>query len=500
MADRDLDAAIAATRFGLGARPGEIAETARDPRGFLKAQIRQDGADQPQAGAPTARQRIAEFRDYQKDRQVERRAKAPDAKGGDTKGGDARPGDPAAPAEIPEARDPVKMAQRMLREETGVDFAARAQLGATTPAAFRERWTLFWANHFTVSANKLETATVVGPFEQEAIRPHVFGRFGDLLAAVETHPAMLLYLDQVQSVGPNSMAAQRQGRGGAGGVGGGLLRAAGQGRKLGLNENLAREILELHTVGVNGGYPQPDVTEFARAMTGLSIGGLREPGDLAGVTIFRDAAHEPGERTVMGMRYGSGGKTQAGAILADLAARPQTARFICGKLARHFVADDPPPGLTERLTKVWMNTGGDLAQVADALVSAPQAWDPTPRKFKTPYEFLISSWRAAGGAPRDIGALAPTLNSLGQKPFGAPSPKGWPEETEALAAPDALVKRMVWAQKFSAAAVGGRDPKTLAADALGARLRPATATAIARSESRGEGLALLLMSPEFQRR
>ena len=495
MADRDLDAAIAATRFGLGARPGEIGETAHDPRGFLKAQIRRDGADQPQAGAPTARQRIAEFRDYQKDRQAERREKA-----NDTKGGDAKGGDPAAPAQVPEARDPVKMAQRMLREETGVDFAARAQLGANTPAAFRERWTLFWANHFTVSANKLQTATVVGPFEQEAIRPHVFGRFGDLLGAVETHPAMLLYLDQAQSVGPNSTAARNQGRSGGRGVGGGRLNAGGQGRKLGLNENLAREILELHTVGVNGGYTQADVTEFARAMTGLSIGGLREPGDVTGMTIFRNAAHEPGERTVMGVRYRSGGKDQTGAILTDLAAKPQTARFICGKIVRHFIADDPPPTLTERLTKVWMATGGDLAQVADALISAPEAWDPTPRKFKTPYEFLVSSWRAAGGAPRDIGVLAPTLNSLGQKPFGAPSPKGWPEETEAWAAPDALVKRMVWAQKFSVVAVAGRDPKVLAADALGARLRPATATAIARSESRGEGLALLLMSPEFQRR
>ena len=493
MADRDLDAAIAATRFGLGARPGEIAEAKADPRGFLKAQIRREGADQPQTGGETARQRISEFRDYQKDKQSERRAKADDGKGGDGKGGDVAPGQ--------EARDPVKMAQRMLRQETGGDFAARAQLAATTPAAFRERWTLFWANHFTVSANKLQTATVVGPFEQEAIRPHVFGRFGDLLGAVETHPAMLLYLDQVQSIGPNSQAAGYFKRGPARGFG--RLdpdKAAAQGRKAGLNENLAREILELHTVGVNGGYTQADVTEFARAMTGLSIGGFREPDDVMGRTIFRDAAHEPGERTVMGVRYRSGGKEQTGAVLTDLAAKPQTARFICGKLARHFVADDPPPPLIDHLTQVWMGSGGDLAQVAEALITSPEAWDPTPRKFKTPYEFLVSSWRVAGGAPRDIGVLAPTLTGLGQKPFGAPSPKGWPEETEAWAAPDALVKRMVWAQKFSAVAVAGRDPKTLAADALGARLRPATATAVARSESRGEGLALLLMSPEFQRR
>jgi uncharacterized protein (DUF1800 family) len=473
VADRDLDAAIAVTRFGLGARPGEIQEAKRDPRGFLKAQIRAEGADQPQADAPNAHQRISEFRDYQKERQTERRER---------KDGDAQP-------EADEKRDPVKMAQRMLREETGGDFIARAQLGASTPAGFRERWTLFWANHFTVSAVKLQTATVVGPFEQEAIRPHVFGRFGDLLGAAETHPAMLLYLDQAQSIGPDSMAAQRMGRG-----------LGPQKHKAGLNENLAREILELHTVGVNGGYAQADVTEFARAMTGLSIGGLREDPAMTGTTVFREAAHEPGVRTVMGVRYPQAGKGQFAAILTDLAAKPQTARFVCGKIARHFVADDPPPALTERLAQVWMGTGGDLSQVANALIAAPEAWDPAPRKFKTPYDFLISSWRAAGGTPRDIGAIAPTLTGLGQKPFAAPSPKGWPEETEAWAAPDAIVKRMVWAQRFAARAVGDRDPKALAADALGARLAPGSATAFARSECRAEGLALLLMSPEFLRR
>jgi uncharacterized protein (DUF1800 family) len=478
MADRDLDAAIAVTRFGLGAKPGELDEVRRDPRGWLKSQIRREGADQPSTSGATSQQRIAEFREYQQDKKAERRDGVDDAKASD-------------------ARDPVKMAQRMLRDETGADFAARAQLAATTDAGFRERWTLFWANHFTVSATKLATATVVGPFEQEAIRPHVFGPFAGLLGAAETHPAMLLYLDQAQSIGPNSQAAQYLKRPNARGVGQG---AGGQGRQLGLNENLAREILELHTVGVNGGYAQADVTEFARAMTGLSIGGFKESQDLVGAPIFRAAAHEPGQRVVMGVRYPAGGKDQAGAILADLAANPQTARFVCGKIARHFVSDTPPPALVDRLVQTWTATGGDLARVADTLIASPEAWDPTQAKFKTPYEFLISSWRAAGGSPRGVGVLAPALNAMGQKVYSPPSPKGWPEETEAWAAPDAIVKRMTWAQGFSAAAVGARDPKTLAADALGARLRPLTATMIARAESRPEGFALLLMSPEFQRR
>lgn len=476
MADRDLEAAIAVTRLGMGARPGEIARIRSDPRGWLKAQIRTEGADQPQENPQTAAQRIAELRDYQQDKRTAKAA-----------------------VEVPEARDPLKQVRRMIREETGGDFLARAQLGANTPAGFRERWTLFWANHFTVSAIKLATATVVGPFEQEAIRPHVFGRFTSLLGAATTHPAMLLYLDQAQSIGPGSIAAQYLKRGkNQRGVGKQSLPE--KLRHVGLNENLAREILELHTVGVNGGYSQADVTEFARAMTGLSIGGFREPAEFVGTTVFRGNTHEPGERLVMGVRYPSGGKEQAAAILADLAEKPTTARFICTKIARHFVADDPPPALVERLTQTWIRSRGDLAVVATALIDAPEAWEPTPAKFKTPYEFLISSWRAAGGSPRDIAVLAPTLNAMGQKPFAPPSPKGWPEDTGTWAAPDAIVKRMSWAQAFASAAIADRDPSLIARDALGQRLRPATATMIARAESRSEGLALLLMSPEFQRR
>lgn len=472
-ADRGLQAAIAVTRFGLGARPGEIAEAARDPQGWLKAQIRREGADQPAANGETSQQRFAELRAYQENRRALKPAAA---------------ADPQAAAD---ARDPVKMAQKMLREDTATDFLARARLGATTDAGFRERWALFWANHFTVSAVKLTTATLVGPFEAEAIRPHVFGSFADLLGAAETHPGMLLYLDQAQSVGPNSQIAQRANRRSD-------LQAVAL-RRPGLNENLAREILELHTVGVDGGYGQADVTEFARALTGVSVGGLRQ-GDEAGAPIFRAVAHEPGERMVMGVRYRAGGQEQAQAVLADLAAKPQTARFVCHKIARHFVADDPPPALTARLEKAWMGSGGDLAKVAAALVTAPEAWSPQPAKSKTPYEFVVSAYRAADAEPQDIGRLAPVLTGLGQKPFSAPSPKGWPEEADAWAAPDAIVKRMQYAQGFAAVATRDRDPKALAADALGARLTPATALAVARAESRPEGFALLLMSPEFLRR
>jgi len=471
--DTDLQAAIAVTRFGLGARPGELAEVAKDPKGWLRAQIRPAGADQPQADPATAAQRIADFRVYQQDRRAMRRGMAGDD-GGDT----------------PPDRDPVRIAARMLREGAAVDFLARAQLAATTPAGFRERWALFWANHFTVSGVKLVTASVVGPFEQEAIRPRVFGRFEDLLISSTMHPGMLLYLDQAQSVGPGSPAAGylRRRPNAVPGVGGGL------------NENLAREILELHTVGVDGGYSQADVTEFARALTGWSVGGLREAEARRGRFVFRVAAHEPGSRSVMGKTYAPDEAMQAGAILKDLAAHPATARHLSRKIARHFTADEPSPALVARLEKAWLGSGGDLAVVARALIEAPEAWDPTPAKFKTPYEFLISSWRAIGGQPGAIEHLAPPLNALGQRAFSPPSPKGWDDVALTWAAPDAIIKRMTWAEGFSAVVAADLDPNAVAAGALGARLSPAVRKAVARAESREEALSVLLMSPEFQRR
>jgi uncharacterized protein (DUF1800 family) len=269
------------------------------------------------------------------------------------------------------------------------------------------------------------------------------------------------------------------------------------GKRAGLNENLAREIMELHTVGVEAGYTQADVTEFARAMTGWSIGGLQEPD--AGRFKFRPAAHEQGVRTIMGKTYAQPGIEQAHAVLKDLAASPHTAHHLSLKLARHFVADDPPPALVARLARTFQGTRGDLAEVAKALVLAPEAWSPGAEKFKTPYEFLVSAWRAAGVTPGMLPQLA-ILNALGQKPFSAPSPKGWPEDAETWCEPDAVIKRMAWAQNLAAQSLNGRDPVQMAHDALGARLTPLVATAIQRAETREEGLAILLMSPEFQRR
>ncbi len=457
---RELEGAIAVTRFGMGAKAGEIARASGDPRAYLIAQIDPRGAEQPQADPETSAQRFVEYRDYQLQKRDAKLA-----------------GDAKTPA--------VVDARLKLRDYAAEDFLARARLAATTDAGFKERWALFWANHFTVSAVKGSTVALVGPFEQEAIRPHVFGRFEDMLVASASHPAMLLYLDQAQSIGPDSVVGQR---------------AAMIGRKAGLNENLAREIMELHTVGVEAGYSQADVTEFARAMTGWSIAGQRnDPGD-QGRFLFREQAHQPGARTVMGRRYAEGGVEQARAVMSDLAANPHTAHHVALKLARHFVADQPLPALVGRLQASFQNSGGDLDRVARTLITSPEAWSPTPAKFKTPYEFMVSSWRAAGITPADLATVAPALNAMGQKVFSPPSPKGWPEEAQIWCAPDAVVKRMGWSEAFAQKVSNDRDPIVLAQNALGDRLTPLSAKAIARAETRPEGLSILLMSPEFQRR
>ena len=205
-------------------------------------------------------------------------------------------------------------------------------------------------------------------------------------------------------------------------------------------------------------------------MTGWSIGGFRNAAGDQGRFLFRAEAHEPGVRTVMGRRYAEEGVDQARAVMKDLAASPHTARHVSLKLARHFVSDDPPPALVARLQASFLSSGGDLAHLARTLVTSPEAWAPTPAKFKTPYEFMVSSWRAAGIIPSDLTTIAPTLNAMGQKPFSAPSPKGWPEEAQVWCAPDAVIKRMGWSEAFAQAATNDRDPMILAQNALGDRL------------------------------
>jgi uncharacterized protein (DUF1800 family) len=312
---------------------------------------------------------------------------------------------------------------------------------------------------------------------------------------------MQVFLDQTRSVGPDSMAA---------------LRAAQRNpeRKRGLNENLAHEIMELHTLGVRSGYSQDDVTEFARALTGWSLaanpgnaGNLASPNRRGieqnaapGSFVFRAALHEPGSRTIMGRSYDEPGEAQALTILHDLARAPATAQHIGVKLARHFVADNPPPGVSERLANAFERSGGDLPTVYRALLDTPQAWSPTAVKFKTPWEWTISSMRGLGW--QDLGNLqsAPILTQLGQPVWRPGSPAGYDDIAASWAAPDALVRRVEMAQRF-AARVGDRlDARSLGQTLLAGSLGEPTATAVARAESASTAIALLLVSPDFQRR
>ncbi|TXM60956.1 DUF1800 domain-containing protein, partial [Methylobacterium sp. WL120] len=356
------DAVLALNRFGVGARPGEVARIAADPRGWLRAQLSQPAAalidDPALPSSDAAARQLAQARRAKRDPAAEPAA---------------QPVDPGQPVDKAKAADPGQVRRTIGRAE----FAARLAHGVATEAGFVERLALFFANHFAVSADKGLVRVLAGAFEREAIRPHVLGRFADMLRAVQRHPAMLVYLDNQRSVGPGSVAGARRG--------------------LGLNENLARETLELHTLGVDGGYGQADVTALAAVLTGRGWVPPRADRPDAGRFLFSPNRHEPGPATILGRTYEPGGLEQGDAVLDALARHPATARHLARKLATHFIADDPPDGAVARLATAYREGDGDLAVVAAALVATPEAWDPAPRKFKTPYEFVLSAARLVPG-------------------------------------------------------------------------------------------------------
>jgi len=374
---------------------------------------------------------------------------------------------------------------RQAREAYVAAVGARVGSALQTPAPFVERLVHFWSNHFAVSVDKLAVVGLAGGFEADAIRPHVLGRFEDLLLAVVCHPAMLLYLDQAQSIGPRSPA--------------GLRAESRQQRGRGLNENLAREILELHTLGVRSGYTQDDVTEFARALTGWTL--PADGGDLVATTFrFVPALHEPGARTVLGRSYADGGEQQARTILHDLVAAPATAQHIARKLARHFVADDPPASLVQRLADTFSRTGGDLPSVYRELVAAPEAWQPASAKFKSPWDWSVSSLRALGRQSIPPPQAANLMNQLAQPVWRPGSPAGYDDVAPTWAAPDALLRRVEVAQRIAAQAGAAVDARALAPRVLAGAPSEETTAAIARADNGSVALALLLVSPEFLRR
>ena len=450
--------AIALNRFGLGARPDEPAP--EDPQPWLLAQL-----ERYQALPPP----------------WQRAARTPALV-------EAWLGQQRAVRQAPEGqRSGIREAYlRDGREAYVTAVGARTRSALQSPTPFVERLVHFWSNHFAVSVDKLLIVGLAGGFEADAIRPHLMGRFEDLLLAAVRHPAMLLYLDQAQSVGPRSPAGLRAGE--------------RQQRPRGLNENLAREILELHTLGVRSGYTQADVTEFARALTGWTLPSDELPPEAPAASFrFVPALHEPGARSVLGRSYGDGGEQQVREIIRDLVAAPATARNIARKLARHFVADDPPAELVQRLADTFARTGGDLPSLYRDLIASPQAWVPADAKFKSPWEWAISSLRALGRQDLPAAQVVSLMNQLGQPVWRPGSPAGYDDLAATWAAPDALLRRVEVAQRLAIPTGNTADARWLAPRVLPG-VSDDTSAAIARAESATTALALLLVCPEFLRR
>jgi len=474
---RDSQAALVAlNRFGFGARggaSGDLVNAASDPRGFVKSELsRPSGVLLEVPGLQSTPALARAAFEYQEQVKLAREAaakagappsdsappqaaqpagdmqrrnlslstvatdiagKSPEMKAAETSGANAgmtaadamQPNAAMAPnaAMQPNAAKPPQQPLNIIQKTFRAEALARLQRTVLADCGFSERLVAFWSNHFCISANKGELARMwAGSFEREAIRPHVLGRFADMLKAVEQHPAMLFFLDNQQSLGPDSRA--------------------GQNRKRGLNENLAREIMELHTLGVGGGYTQEDVTSLARIITGWTFAGRQGQLGAPGSFVFNANAHQPGPQALLGKTYEAGGISQGEAALADIARHPSTAKFIATKFARHFVADDPPPALVARLQDTFTKTDGDLKALTLALVDSDEAWAAPLTKMRRPYAFLVAAGRLQARVPDDPGPYLNGLNVLGQPLWSPAGPNGFPDTNAAWAAPEGMKLRL----------------------------------------------------------
>ncbi len=478
--DSARDAALALHRFGLGPRPGSIAAIASDPRGALLAELERPGIGRindprlltsAQAARAAFEARAARRAQQIVAQRAQKEAERLKAEARNMSDGEAQNAEPAKPAAPPQAdQGPTIERQTFLQEiRAKLDAARDADIG------FAERLVWFWSNHFCVSAEKVPN--MVGGYEREAIRPHVLGRYADMLLAVEGHPAMLVYLDNFISIGPNSVA--------------------GINRTRGLNENLAREILELHTLGVRTGYSQDDVIGFAKVLTGWTIISANDNPEHGAEFIFNRRLHEPGPQRVIDRTYADTGVEQGRAVLMDLARHRATATHVATKLARHFVADEPPPALVERLGEIFRDTDGDLKEIAKGLIAAPEAWTPTQAKLKRPSEWAVAMLRASGlrGDPE---RFARGQAFLGEPMWRPPSPKGFADDEGAWI--DTMGQRLDIANNLAERVAERVDPNGVVETALGPLASAETRQAVARAESRQQGLTLAFMSPEFQRR
>ena len=436
---------IAAHRFGLGAGVEEMQSIKRQPKIWLLNQLKYQQADPITAKLQSSDALTKKIGGLKQASQNERRTT-------------------------------LKKGYELYKKEMEARF--RQTVSSQTPLL--ERLVLFWSNHFTVSAKgKPHLAWLVGAYEREAIRPHILGKFSDMLIAVTQHPAMLVYLDNIMSFGPNSLVGRK--------------------RKRGLNENLAREILELHTLGVNGGYTQEDVIGLAKIITGWTVKPARQGG---GGYQFIQYVHEPGTHKLLGKSYSQKGESQGIAALNNLARHPSTARFIATKMAQHFISDTPPERCIKKLEKTFLNTGGDLRAMTETLINMKEVWAAPLPKVKTPYELVISTFRLTDIPPKTLPfeRIAQSLALLEHVPFQATSPAGWPDTEKGWLSPNAMMNRVEWCHAIAQVIRPKENPLDIAKSVLAGVADPATLLWIERAPSPIEGAALLLASPEWQRR
>lgn len=440
---------IASQRFGLGPKQRDLSALTANPKNWLRKQVR------------LGQQTSLNLQSSPTDQLVREHVRIPR---------DKRP-------KTPEARREHRKLGRKIYEQ---EIEARFNLALATEQPFIERLVQFWSNHFTVSYSNLpQLAAIVGAYEREVIRPHVLGRFSDMLLASTQHPAMLLYLNNASSIGPNSQGGKRRNRG--------------------LNENLGREILELHTLGVNGGYDQNDVIALAKIITGWTIAPVEKNG---GGFQFIKFMHEPGTQILLEKPYKDNGIEQGVEALNDLANHPSTAKFIATKLVRHFVDDKPPARAVRKIEQVFLKTGGDLQEVALALIDLNEAWDNPSPKIKTPYELMISSLRLIGqeNTKLPFKKITQSMRLFDHIPFSASSPAGWSDISDDWISPNAMINRIEWCQTLSQVTTLDQSPSSIAEEVLPRITNSSTHFWIERAPSAKEGLALLLASPEWQRR
>jgi uncharacterized protein (DUF1800 family) len=493
--DPKAEAATALHRFGFGPRAGAIAAIASDPRGAVLAELSRPGAgrvtDQDLLSTGEAARAAFDFRQERKAARLADRAEreaaknAPDNATANAAGShpadrtpatapqtqNAAPAQNAAPPNAAKPNPGVPQQIFLAEAKARIDAAMGAEIG------FAERLAWFWSNHFCVSVDKGPIRALAGAYEREAIRPHVLGRFADMLLAAESHPAMLIYLDNQKSIGPNSIA--------------------GINRRKGINENLAREILELHTLGVRTVYGQADVTRFANVITGWTVIPPGQDRLHGGEFTFNARMHQPGEQPIIGMTFPDTGFEQGRGVLAMLARHPATARHVAQKLVRHFVGTPLPP-LVDRLARRFTETDGDLKEVATSLVTAPEAWSGPREKFKRPGEWIVGALRATGVTPPDIRPVIQAQDMLGEPLWRPPAPQGFVDDDSAWL--DGLAQRLDIANQLARRVAGLVEPAAAMDAALGPLASPEIRQAVARAESRPQALALLFMAPEFQRR